>query len=187
MSVRYSLYRGYDTTCEWLRGCCKRKAADDGRDVHDLRRLLSDQFYTALMRTPYSDIDVEKKGTFDMDAFTQAFRGVASPLELTLVFRLVDANSSGTVTYGEWQQFHKKFDPEYRGNDRQRRGRKKEGCPDFLEYGSLLDGILMSCSRFPLMAKLAESNEPFPPSVQWLTEAMESEWGNPKLRPHWVY
>lgn len=33
-------------------------------------------------------------------AFTQAFRAVASPLELTLVFRLVDENNSGTVTYG---------------------------------------------------------------------------------------
>eukprot|EP00667_Euglena_gracilis_P011349 EG_transcript_11601 len=140
------------------------------------------------MRTPYSDLDVEKKGTVDVDAFTQAFRAVASPQELALVFRLIDEDKSGMVTYGEWQSFHKKFDPEYRRSDTARANpRQKEGSPEFLEYGSLLDGILMSCSRFPLMAKLEQSHEPFPPSVQWLTEAMEAEWGNPKLRPHWVY
>eukprot|EP00667_Euglena_gracilis_P034226 EG_transcript_58637 len=111
MSFRYSVYRTYEESADCFQRCFKRQGRDGSAEVRELQRLLNDQFYIILMRTPYSDLDVEKKGTFDMDAFTQVFRTVASPQELTLVFRLLDKDRSGTVTYGEWQSFQKQYDP----------------------------------------------------------------------------
>eukprot|EP00667_Euglena_gracilis_P031691 EG_transcript_46532 len=128
MSVSYTVYRTQDESSDLLRSCFKRRARDDNADPQQLRRFLNDQFYVVLMRTPYSDIDVEKKGSFDMDAFTRTFRAVATLQELTLVFRLVDDDKSGTVTYGEWQSFHQKFDPEYRHTKRST-GWRREGSP----------------------------------------------------------
>eukprot|EP00667_Euglena_gracilis_P002792 EG_transcript_2798 len=185
-AFRYVYYRTDDKCAHFLRGCCKRRAAPDPDPEADLRGRLAEHFYAVLLRTPFGSIDQEGRGSFNMDDFARAFGWVASPPELASVFRLINQDRSGTVTPSEWQAFHQRYDPEYRRGV-PRHTRRRDGCPDFLEYGTLLDGILTSCSRFPLREKLAEANEPFPPSEQWLTAAMEAEWATPLLRPHWGY
>lgn len=64
MSIRYSVYRIHDTVSDFIARCFKRKATDDLAAARELRRLLNTNFYVALMRTPYSDIEQAALGLF---------------------------------------------------------------------------------------------------------------------------
>lgn len=56
MSFRYSVYRTYEESADCFQRCFKRQGRDGSAEVRELQRLLNDQFYIILMRTPYSDL-----------------------------------------------------------------------------------------------------------------------------------
>eukprot|EP00668_Euglena_longa_P000226 GGOE01000310.1.p1 GENE.GGOE01000310.1~~GGOE01000310.1.p1 ORF type:complete len:782 (+),score=172.88 GGOE01000310.1:80-2347(+) len=185
MAAKHAYYRAADTVSDVFKHLHPTRRKDHSDNMRDLRHLINPNFYNKLMQTPFSEMDVENKGLFTMDDFSRCFGMVAAPQELLVVFRLLDNNNSGKVTYGEYQSFHKQHDPQFKAG--RRLGHRKLGSPDYLEYATLLEGIIMSCSRFALAEKMQLAGETYPPREEWLLSAMQAEWSNPKLLLHWWY
>lgn len=53
----------------------------------------------------------------------------------------------------------------------------KTGCPQYLEYSSLLEGVVLSCSRFPLLERLKEAGGQGLMAGSLLGGLLTSVWG----------
>eukprot|EP00667_Euglena_gracilis_P022097 EG_transcript_24468 len=158
-----------------------RRSSDASADVlrPDLSSCVSEEFFRMLIQAPYQHIDVRNEGSVGYEDFAAYFRSVATEQELQVAFDYLHKDEQERITYGTLQSFQQKYDLELFTTT------GKVGCPDYLEYCTLLVGIRASCDR---RAFLALEGVTVPPCPDWLLGRLETEWtGNAKLRVHWRY
>eukprot|EP00667_Euglena_gracilis_P005423 EG_transcript_5459 len=156
----------------WGRGWF-RKTKPSPADVH-LRRALHD----ALLHTHFTELDPQSTGTLTLANFQQLFETVATKAELEDVFQRIRKHDTGDVTYRQYVTFQEAVSGQCL---------RRAGDPKYLEYASLLEGVVLSCSREDFTARLDQTGERFPPSTQWLLQEMKQEWSDNLLQPHWQY
>eukprot|EP00667_Euglena_gracilis_P000709 EG_transcript_709 len=139
----------------------------------DLRLALK----SALINTPFTNVDHSGKGMLTLADFQESFGAVAGENEVTAIFEFLRQRDPrpGGIAFGAYVTFQEELRSQCL---------KKAGDPKYLEYGSLLEGVVLSCSRPDFTERLGQ--EPFPPSPQWLLQEMAKEWGD-SLLPHWQY
>jgi len=139
-------------------------------------------FVAMLLHAPFQAIDTDGRGTIDLDEFLAYFGKWATPEEKLDVFRMIDTEGTGVITYGAFQTFQKDHENGSKPAD------SKVGCPDFLEYCGLLNGVRLACERDTFMERFRLAGQPLPPTPDWLLRTMEKEWmGAAKLYVHWQY
>eukprot|EP00667_Euglena_gracilis_P001343 EG_transcript_1343 len=162
----------------------RRRAADAASEAppeEDLRGRVNAEFFRMLVQAPYQRIDADNEGHITLTEFAAYFSCVATEAELRLAYDFLRKDSE-QITYGTLQSFQQQYDAEL-ANNNPRSG--KVGCPDYLEYCTLLVGIRASCDR---RAFLALEGVSIPPRPAWLLQRLEEEWTRlPKLQVHWQY
>jgi len=163
-----------------LYAATRRASAPPERDL--LARRVNPVFVAMLLHAPFQAIDTDGRGTIDLDEFLAYFGNWATPEEKLDVFRMIDTEGTGVITYGAFQTFQKDHENGSKPAD------SKVGCPDFLEYCGLLNGVRLACERDTFMERFRLAGQPLPPTPDWLLRTMEKEWmGAAKLYVHWQY
>eukprot|EP00667_Euglena_gracilis_P026595 EG_transcript_32203 len=155
--------------------------ADGQKEETDLSACINDEFFRMLLQAPYQHIDVGREGGVGYEEFAAYFRWVATDEELRFAFDHLREGTEERITYGILQSFQQKYDAELFAAIHGGRG----GCPDYLEYCTLLLGIRTSCLRPEF---LALEGVAIPPDPAWLLQRLEQEWTcKETLQVHWQY
>eukprot|EP00667_Euglena_gracilis_P021544 EG_transcript_23632 len=137
----------------------------------DLSACVNAEFFRMLLQAPYQHIDVSKEGGVGYDEFAAYFAWVATDEELRFAFDVLRQGSDrDRLTYGTLQSFQQQYDAELFANLKQ----GKVGCPDYLEYCTLLLGIRTHCKRPDF---LALEGVAVPPRPAWLLARLEEALG----------
>eukprot|EP00667_Euglena_gracilis_P022992 EG_transcript_25801 len=161
----------------------RTSSASAGRKADvDLRLCVNAEFFRMLAQAPYQHIDAQKDGVIGYEDFAVYFSCVASEEELRFAFDVLrHGGDRDYITYGTLQSFQQKHDAELVAN----RKPGRVGCPDYLEYFTLLLGIRTSCMRPDF---LALDGAAIPPRPSWLLQQLLQEWTRKEtLRLHWRY
>jgi len=154
--------------------------------LQKVEKVTNPDFFRAIGCAPFQSIDTDRQGYIELHEFKTYFCNVANDEEAEHAFKLLNPKGDGQLTYGEFHSFQQAFEEqELLGNFV---GSNKVGCPDFLDYASMLLGMKLSLTRKHFLARLKATGQQMPVSDEWLEGQMKREWtAHPNFAKHWEY
>jgi len=161
-----------------------KRPQENELQLEKLENLINPSFLRAIGSSPFQFLDVNRQGYVELDAFKLYFSQVASANEAEHAFKVLNSKDDGQLTYGELQDFQQFFE------ERKLLGKRagKVGCPDFLDYATMLLGMKLSLTRKPFLEKVNSAGKSLPVTDEWLESEMKNEWvAHPSFAIHWKY